>query len=326
MSELDGIKSAAGDYYKWALEARKKYLLMLQQSDETIAELYIASINRIIQELKKGENKNLKYLLEVIAKDVDQFNQDLAKAIKFVVENDTENGMYFIKQVSIDVLKEAGVDTVPFIKSMEFSRKRAIQTSFARSFARSHEDGLKLSERIWNIGQHNKKIMSDIVRAGAGEDVVTVARSLESYVKKGKTSIAANYPNMIKRMESRIPANLDYKALRLARTELTAAYGEGVIASAKATPVVKYVKWVISSSHPRKDICDTNANGGPNGNGIYEAMSCPIYPAHPNCICTLQPAPENTTVVVDKLKAWLKNPQSQPEIEEWYQTHYKMFE
>lgn len=61
--------------------------------------------------------------------------------------------MYFIKQVSIDVLKEAGVDTVPFIKSMEFSRKRAIQTSFARS----HEDGLKLSERIWNIGQHNKK-------------------------------------------------------------------------------------------------------------------------------------------------------------------------
>lgn len=322
MSELDGIKSAAGDYYKWALEARKKYLLMLQQSDETIAELYIASINRIIQELKKGENKNLKYLLEVIAKDVDQFNQDLAKAIKFVVENGTENGMYFIKQVSIDVLKEAGVDTVPFIKSMEFSRKRAIQTSFARS----HEDGLKLSERIWNIGQHNKKIMSDIVRAGAGEDVVTVARSLESYVKKGKTSIAANYPNMIKRMDSRIPANLDYKALRLARTELTAAYGEGVIASAKATPVVKYVKWVISSSHPRKDICDTNANGGPNGNGIYEAMSCPIYPAHPNCICTLQPAPENTTVVVDKLKAWLKNPQSQPEIEEWYQTHYKMFE
>lgn len=322
MSELDGIKSAAGDYYKWALEARKKYLLMLQQSDETIAELYIASINRIIQELKKGENKNLKYLLEVIAKDVDQFNKDLAKAIKFVVENGTENGMYFIKQVSIDVLKEAGVDTVPFIKSMEFSRKRAIQTSFARS----HEDGLKLSERIWNIGQHNKKIMSDIVRAGAGEDVVTVARSLESYVKKGKTSIAANYPNMIKRMESRIPANLDYKALRLARTELTAAYGEGVIASAKATPVVKYVKWVISSSHPRKDICDTNANGGPNGNGIYEAMSCPIYPAHPNCICTLQPAPEDTTVVVDKLKAWLKNPQSQPEIEEWYQTHYKMFE
>ena len=320
MSELDGIKSASGDYYKWALEARKKYLLMLQQSDETIAELYIASINRIIQELKEGENKNLKYLLEVIAKDVDQFNQDLAKAIKFVVENGTENGMYFIKQVSIDVLKEAGVDTVPFIKSMEFSRKRAIQT------ARSHEDGLKLSERIWNIGQHNKKIMSDIVRAGAGEDVVTVARSLESYVKKGKTSIAANYPNMIKRMESRIPANLDYKALRLARTELTAAYGEGVIASAKATPVVKYVKWVISSSHPRKDICDTNANGGPNGNGIYEAMSCPIYPAHPNCICTLQPAPENTTVVVDKLKAWLKNPQSQPEIEEWYQTHYKMFE
>ena len=31
MSELDDIKSASGDYYKWALKARKKYLLLLQQ-------------------------------------------------------------------------------------------------------------------------------------------------------------------------------------------------------------------------------------------------------------------------------------------------------
>lgn len=180
MSELDGIKSASGDYYKWALEARKKYLLMLQQTDETIAELYIASINRIIKEFKRGKNKNLKYLLEAIAKDIDQFNEDLAKVIKSVVEDGAENGIYFTKQISIDVLKKAGVDIVPFIKSMEFNRKRAVQISFARS----HKNGLKLSERIWNVGQHNKKIMSDIVRAGVGEDVVTVARSLESYVKK----------------------------------------------------------------------------------------------------------------------------------------------
>ena len=27
MSELDGIKSASGDYYKWALEARKKIFI-----------------------------------------------------------------------------------------------------------------------------------------------------------------------------------------------------------------------------------------------------------------------------------------------------------
>ena len=126
---------------------------MLQQTDETIAELYIASINRIIKEFKRGKNKNLKYLLEAIAKDIDQFNEDLAKVIKSVVEDGAENGIYFTKQISIDVLKKAGVDIVPFIKSMEFNRKRAVQISFARS----HKNGLKLSERIWNVGQHNKK-------------------------------------------------------------------------------------------------------------------------------------------------------------------------
>ena len=321
MSELDDIKSASGDYYKWALKARKKYLLLLQQTDETIAELYLASVRRIIREFKKG-NKKLKYLLEAIADDTEQFNEDLAKAIKSAIDDGTTVGVYFNQHVATDVLKKAGIDIVPMIKSLEFSRKRAVQTSFARS----HKDGLKVSERIWNVSTHTRKIMSDIVRAGTGEDVVTVARALEGYVKHGKNDLASNHPNMMKRMGSRVPVNLNYNALRLARTELTAAYGEGVVASAKASPSRTRIKWSLSNTHPRIDICDNYAKGGKNGDGVYEPDNIPPYPAHPNCLCTLIPEPEDTGQLVGRLKAWLDNPQSQPDLEKWYQNHYKIFE
>ena len=321
MSDLEDIKSVTGDYYKWALEARKKYLLLLQQSDETIAEIYLAAIKRIIAEMKRG-NKKLKILLEAIIEDTAQFNTELATAIRNSIDASVTSGMYFNKVITISTLKQTGIDLAPMIKSFEFNRKRAVITSFARS----HKDGLKLSERIWNVGEHNKKIMSDIVRAGIGEDVVKVAKGLETYVKHGRNDLAKNYPNMMKRMGGRIPSNLNYNALRLARTELTAAYGEGVIASAKASPVVKNIKWVLSNTHPRIDICDSYAKGGENGDGIYPATDCPPYPAHPNCICTLQPAPEDTRKVVSRLKSWLDDPSSQPDLEKWYQEHYRMFE
>lgn len=320
MSELDDIKKYTGEYYKWALEARKKYLLLLQQTDETIAEIYIASIKRIIKEFKNG-NKNIKHLLEVISDDAEQFNYDLAKAIKTAIEDGATAGVYFNKQIATDVLKKAGIDVVPIIKSIEFSRKRAVQISFARSY----KDGLKVSERIWNVSMHTRKVMSDIVRAGTGEDVNTVAKALEGYVQHGKNDIASKHKNMMKRMKSRVPVNLNYNALRLARTELTAAYGEGVIASAKVTPNITRIKWSISGTHPRIDICDSYAKGGKNGDGVYEPENTPPYPAHPNCLCTLVPESEDTTKLVGRLKEWLNNSSTHPDLEKWYQEHYKMF-
>ena len=64
--DLDEIRTAAGSYYRWALQARKRYLLLLQQTDKAIADLYLASVRRILTEYRSGRNKGLRYLLEVI--------------------------------------------------------------------------------------------------------------------------------------------------------------------------------------------------------------------------------------------------------------------
>lgn len=319
--DLDEIKSAAGSYYRWALQARKRYLLLLQQTDKAVADLYLASVRRILSEYRSGRNKGLQYLLEVINDDVKQLNADLGAKIDQAIKNGAESGLLFSRSVSLDVLQKADMQMEPMIRAYEFQRKRAI----AMSYARAYKDGLKLSERVWNVTESSKKAMADIVRAGVGEDAVTVAKALQTYVKSGSRRMSGEYPNMVARMNSRIPRNIDYNALRLARTELTAAYGAGTQAGAKASPAIGKVRWVLSSSHPRPDICDTYANGG-DGHGVYDVDDCPPYPAHPNCLCTLQPEPEDTDVLVKRLREWLSEPKSQPDIESWYQKNYRMFE
>lgn len=321
--ELDEIKATAGPYQRYALEARRRFLRALSRSDRQIAKLYNEAISRILTEFKQGGARSTEGLLVAINDDFDQQTlfRGLTDALEDAISTGAAEGISFTKDMTLDVLREAGFATEPMIRAFEFARQRAV----AAAYARTQKDGLHLSDRIWNTAQHTRDTMRDIVTAGVGEDAVKVARALETYVNKGAAVTAANFPNMMKRMGARVPLNIDYNALRLARTELTAAYGEATIAACKASPAVKKVRWVLSNTHPRADICDTYANGG-DGHGYYDAKDCPLSPAHPNCLCTIQPAPEDPVALAKRLRAWASDPASQPDIEKWYGANYKRFE
>lgn len=157
-----------------------------------------------------------------------------------------------------------------------------------------------------------------------GQDAVKTARMLEQYVKTNTKTIAGQYPNMMKRMGGRIPNDISYEALRLARTEMTAAFGEGTVAAAKVTPSYKGMKWVLSKSHPVADICDSYAAHDEGlGHGVYAPGNEPPYPGHPNCLCVLIAVHEQPDEFVNRLKKWQENPSSDAKLEEWYQNIYK---
>lgn len=92
---------------------------------------------------------------------------------------------------------------------------------------------------------------------------------------------------------------ISYNALRLARTELQFAN------HAISTEIARHAPWItgrkvrLSPGHPRVDICDSYAAGGP-----YE-KDLEILPLHPNCMCyyedVLMPADEFTRNV----RGWL---------------------
>lgn len=320
--ELDEIKATAGPYERYALRSRKRLLTALRKSDRQIAKIYNNAILRILREFQQGE-QSTKALMVAINEDFDTqyLFKDLVAELEDAVKAGAAAGITFSQDVTTKLLGSVGMATEPSIRAFEFCRQRAV----AAAYARTHKDGLHLSDRIWNTAESSRDAMRAIVTAGIGEDAVKVARALETYVKQGATVTAAHFPGMMKRMGSRVPENIDYNALRLARTELTAAYSEATIGAAKASPAIKKVRWVLSNTHPRTDICDAYASGG-DGHGVYDAKDCPLSPAHPNCLCTIQPAPEDPVKFAQRLKKWMADPNSQPDIEKWYGENYKKFE
>jgi hypothetical protein len=321
------IQDAAGEYGKWALEARKQYIDLRLKQDLEIRKLYQRAIKNIAKQLKSDPNNtHLKELEVSIQNEINKLTGDFTSKIQDYVKNAVDAGSGYSEAVMIDLVKKAGVENTIRVSNIKniYSRvnTQAVEAIWART-----KKGLKLSDRIWQTGDNVRNTIRDIIQESVaiGQDAVKTARMLERYVQGGTSTLAAEYPNMMKRMGNRIPKDISYEALRLARTETTAAFGEGTIAAARVTPSYKGIKWVLSKSHPLQDICNTLAetDGWSLGAGVYPPGEEPIYPAHPNCLCILVPVHEQPEDFVKKLKQWVNNPDSEPDIEKWYKEIYK---
>lgn len=82
-----------------------------------------------------------------------------------------------------------------------------------------------------------------------------------------------------------------YIADRIARTEISAAWGDGFLAKHRNDDDVIAFRWLLNSRHPRYDICDIHANIDLYGlgPGVYPKDRFPKRPAHPHCMCPIEP-------------------------------------
>lgn len=328
--EIDEIKDAAGAYRKWALEARKKYIELRLKQDPEIRGLYIRAADRVARELQKLalktpssylRKRQLEELEAALRAEADSLVDGLHSSFNKSIKEAVEAGSGYSQAILIDAMKKAGLKTSG-LKTVFFStvNKQAVEACWART-----KKGLFLSDRIWQQGEKFRNTMRDIIQeaVATGQDAVKTARMLQQYVRQGAMTLARDYPNMMKRMGGRIPGNISYEALRLARTETSAAFGEGTVAAAQVAPSYQGMKWVLSNTHPIADICDTLADHDEGlGRGVFKPGEEPPYPAHPNCLCALVPIHEGPERFVERLKRWQEDPDSEPELEQWYRTYY----
>lgn len=145
-------------------------------------------------------------------------------------------------------------------------------------------NGYRLSDRIWRTGIETRSHVDQLLdyHIGQGTAAVRMAELLEEFLAPGAGNQRTVRP---------YGRDGSYAARRLARTEITAAAGRGVINASAANPFVGGVQWRLSGSHPKIDVCDSYARGGENGDGIYTLETVPRYPPHPNCLCSLLPVP-----------------------------------
>lgn len=328
--EIDELKSIAGDYKIWALQARKKFIDLRLTQDLEIREVYIKITRSITKELKKGglspvNKKRLQQIYNALKEAEDRLSGQLTMNFEKYAKENIDAATGYSKAITIDVIGKAGINkiTATNVSKIYFRvNEKAVEATWSRT-----QDGLYLSDRIWSKSKKYRQNMTDIIQAAVaeGQDCTKTAKALEQYVLKGKKTLASEYPNMMDRIGSRVPSNVSYEALRLARSEMTAAYGEATLSAAKVSPSCSGVKYILSASHPKPDICDdiTGTDRYGLGIGVYPIDEAPLYPFHPNCLCIVTTVNERPEDFVQRLKRWNADPASEPSIENWYQSVYK---
>lgn len=158
-------------------------------------------------------------------------------------------------------------------------------------------NGYRLSDRIWRDVVDVRSRVDRLLdyHIGQGTAAVDIADELEAFLTPGAD---------VSRTRTPYGTEGSFAARRLARTEITAAAGRATVNASIANPFTAGVKWTLSLSHPKPDICDELAAAGPNGDGVYAPENVPAYPAHPHCLCNLQPvAMGDTAELVEQLRA-----------------------
>ena len=288
--DLSGLPEELQGFIRTALQGRRNALLT---AEAEIKEALQESINRIRERIgKRGIFTGItQELAEQIAEEKVFFASELERIIQEGLTRAAYAGLFVGEQLK-QYYKEKGLLKFRLIEKDALREAEIIAESTMRKQRIFKHKEFVLSDRIWDISDNNYEKIKEIISSGINTDCVKVAKALQQYVKEGAESFVKDYPNMYERMGGRVPKNLNYEALRLARNELSEVYWQATIEGFKENPAVRAVKWLLSNNRlpGYHDICDTMAYANDHGlgAGIYPVDEAPEKP-HICCLCALAP-------------------------------------
>lgn len=162
-------------------------------------------------------------------------------------------------------------------------------------------NGYTLSDRIWQNGQDVRTAIDTLLQyhVERGTSAINIAAELEQYLTLDGRRALTERPYGTKGLAN---------PRRLARTEVTRAYGAATVEAARLNPMTAGVGWRLSGSHPKADECDRNAarDAFGLGRGNYPPGDVPRYPNHPHDLCYLSSVPvKDLNAVIDDLGRWV---------------------
>jgi hypothetical protein len=166
-------------------------------------------------------------------------------------------------------VSDGGIIAENIFESEVANAASGIDRMIARQSGASY---VPLSERVYN---------SD---AGVGSKV---DRLVNSALARGLSAV--EFASEVRAFVNPLtPGGVSYAAKRLARTEINNAAHAMSVEAMREVPWCDGMKWHLSGSHGRPDVCDQLASGGANGDGIYPKTATPSKP-HPQCLCYVTP-------------------------------------
>lgn len=285
--------------------------------DHTVADM-VSELNQLVFDMNTALLDEI--LEQIIERSANNTESLLTKLMKVSFDVAIDAGSAASKKITGKLLQRAGMSEEPLQATYFRVNKRAVEQMNRRTI-----NGLNLSDRIWTSSRKINRSLGEIVRDGMhnGEHPVQIAKKLDVYVQKDARTLKHQYPNMAERIGHMIPNDLSYEAVRLARTETMAAFGQATIESAQVIPSLDGLQWALSNAGVACKHCVENAERDTGyGPGVYKVNDVPKYPAHPNCMCILLPVLADSESFTKRLLDWQADPSSDPELETWFREHY----
>nr|WP_315442392.1 polymorphic toxin type 50 domain-containing protein [uncultured Treponema sp.] len=288
--DLSGLPEELQGFIRTALQGRRKALLAAEAEIKAALQ---ESINRIRERI--GKRGIFTGITQELAGQIAEEKVFFASELERITQEGLTRAAYaglFVGEQTKQYYKAKGLLKFRLIEKDALREAEIIAESTLRKQRIFKNKEFVLSDRIWDVSDNNYDKIQEIISSGINTDCAEVAKALQQYVKEGAKTFAEKYPNMYDRMGGRVPKNLNYEALRLARNELSEVYWQATIEGFKENPAVTAVKWLLSNNRlpGYHDICDTMAyaNNHGLGAGIYPVDEAPEKP-HICCLCSLAP-------------------------------------
>jgi hypothetical protein len=212
-----------------------------------------------------------------------------------------------------------GVDAAGIAAVTEIVNEKVVISVINRVFT----DGYSFSDRIWLVGTDYRTNINRVISAGyaQGRDPVKIAKDIQVYIEDGKIKLAKRYgPNLkagTKRFLQRVRLKIDYRALRLVRSELYMGLQDAGRESGRANPGgLGLYDWILNPNRQQWNcVCPDNAAGSP-----YAYNEVPSF-AHPNDMCRVQVRLRRQDDFLKDLKKW-GNEEDVGYLDSWYREYY----
>lgn len=331
---LSNNKVSASDYARKYREARKASLKMSIDTRRVIASIYETAAEDAAAVVQDSLERGLSELTSSRWASIEVSLRDSAEAIASGTE-DAGTGLvtkssYLFPEMNADWMHDiANLSGVGGRLTREgFDRiAGSIQSRVVASLAsRMWADGHTFSERVWGSAGvradwYERVRMTIAAGIAQGRDPVKIAKDIQVYTADGKVALLQRWGGLERgtaEFAKRLPGRIDWRAVRLVRSEFNASMQDSEGMAAAANPgCTGEVDWVLQEGRQHWGCeCEDLAAGGP-----YPADDAPTYP-HPNCSCWLRPVMRDHGDFISDLKRW-GNGDSVDYIDKWYRGTYK---
>lgn len=286
---------------------------------------------KLTRQARNNVTKNMKTVMKKQAEIYQKASADLAEHISHLAPSemnvDTIDMITQLDKLSTNITESLNTTIEGSIKfsteeSFKVTRKhlsdygitgQAIDTMYqsvsdgvvSATINRVYQDGYTFSQRLWLEGQRTQVNIKNLLNAGLseGKDPIKIAKDIQVYTKDGKQILLKSYRNMkaeTKEFMRRIPENVDYRAMRIVKTETYNSLRDAEVLGAETDPsTTGLFDWIRAGGAADWGcICPDLVAGSP-----YTKDEIPTNP-HPNCSCYIQAQLRNHDDFVRDLKAW----------------------